>query len=397
MLSTITLFDVLVIDNVSKKALDLFSGVANHDPRMANPQAIIVRSSHVDTSRYQNLLAVARAGTGVDNVTVDRASTSGIPVFAARGANANSVNELLFGLLTEYARNTSAAMSYARSIDTSLSDEEIHALVEKEKKRFVGFELADRKLGVIGLGNIGRLVARNALDRGMHVMGYDPLIPREQWGEIDGAVQRANTLFQLVKRSNIVSVHVDLSEKTRHLVNADLISEMLDGTILVNLSREPICEESAVIAALKSGKLKAFITDFPTKLTAKHPKVICTPHIGASTHDAEERSGIMAVRSLNAFLKYGIVENSVNFPTMDEAPRDDVRMRLCIPHQNVPDMISKISGMFGKHGINIGAMHTVTRHALGYMVVDLEQPVDEAALEPIRSMEHVLNLRALRF
>jgi D-3-phosphoglycerate dehydrogenase / 2-oxoglutarate reductase len=391
-------FRLLVLNDIAKKALEQFSGVANLSKDADGPHAIIVRSAKVHIDQYPDLLAVARAGTGVDNiVTIENATARGIPVFFAPGANANSVNELFAALVGLYARNIVEAIRFVRGIDPALSNDEIHKLVEAEKKRFKGFELSERTLGVIGLGNIGKMVARTALDRGMSVFGYDPHLSDAAWCEIDGAVQRAASLQQLVRRADIVTVHTDLNGSSRGIVGPELIASMKSGAVLVNLAREPVCDEDAVLAALERKHLAQYITDFPTQRTLTHPQVICTPHLGASTEDAEERSGIMAAQTLAAYLRSGVVENSVNFPAMDEEPREGVRMRLAIPHRNLPDVIGTISHTLGKNGINIGALHNVTKQELGYMVVDLEHPADDAQLEPIRSLENVLSLRVLRF
>lgn len=391
---------VAIFDKIAPKGLKLLQGGLMVADRLDNPHGIVVRSTKIDTGDYPNLLAIARAGVGVDNIdggTFEKATARGICVLYAPGANANSVNELTFTLLGGCARNVYAARDFVQGIDSTLTEEGIHELVEKSKKQFAGFELLGRAFGVIGMGNIGRLVAKGALARGMEVFAYDPMLTTEQWEQVDPAITRVMSVSDIFRKCNVVSLHVTSTKETRHLIDAEAMTDMREGTVLINLSREPICEEEAVLRHLESKKLATFITDFPTRRTLRHDKVICTPHIGASTEEAEERCAIMACRELVDYLKFGIVVNSVNFPTMEIRPRPGIRMRLAIPHKNVPGMVALISDTIRDAGANIGPLHNDTKNGLGYCVVDMENVIDDEKITYIKSQPNIFDVRMFRF
>jgi D-3-phosphoglycerate dehydrogenase / 2-oxoglutarate reductase len=372
--------------------------VGEHRPD--DVQGILLRSSKIRTANYPNLLAVARAGVGVDNIDrgdISEATARGIPVFYAPGANANSVAELVFTLLGACARNIFPARSFVRDIDPHLEDAEIDKLVEAEKKRFRGFELFGKTLGIIGLGNIGRLVAKGAIARGMHVVACDPLLSEEGWEQLDPGITRVAGIYQIFRRSDVVSVHVTSTSETRHLINAGNIPDIKDGAILMNLSREPICDEDAVLPALEARKIGCFITDFPTVRTAVHPNVICMPHLGASTGEAEERSAVMAAKQLSDYLQFGVVVNAVNFPNMEVRPQVGIPMRLAVPHRNMPGKLKLIGDIIGETGVNISAMHNVTGGEIGYCVVDLDSTIPDNRIDFLNGHDGILGVLAFHF
>ena len=401
---------VLKLNNIDAAGINVLTAACDVGTDIADPEGIIVRNARVDTDNYPYLLAVARAGAGLDKITVDKATARGIPVFFARGANANSVNELFYTLVGGLLRNVFDAMDFVKRLDPNMSNEQIEQQVEELKKQFVGSEFSEKTVGLAGMGNIGRIIANGALDRGMRVCAFDPHLPDAEWAEMDLGIRRVQTLPDLCRKADIVSVHVDLNGSTHNLIDASLIECMKDGAVLANLARAEVCNEDAVLRALRSNKLRGLATDFPTSGIVrylnddelsdpkKHGRIVCTPHLGASTNEAEERSAVMAAKHLLEYLRYGIVVNAKNFPTLEVHPDSCVRMRLTIPHKNVPDMLGTISHTIGKQGINIQFSETKTKGQIGYMIVDLETPMDDAQVSMIRGLDNVLpTMRVLRF
>ena len=386
-------FKILTLNNIAVSGL-------NRLPReryevasdIARPDAIIVRSHNMhEMDIPASVLAVARAGAGVNNIPVAELSRRGVPVFNAPGANANAVKELVIGSLFIAARNLMPAWDYVRNLDGT--DETLHKQVEAAKKQFVGFELPTRTLGVVGLGAIGVQVANAALALGMKVIGHDPQITVQRAWQMSSAVQQAINLDDLCTRSNMITIHVPLNDGTRNLINRERIGLMPRGSVLLNFARDGVVDLDAVIEALDSGKLACYVTDFPTARLKAHPKAVCLPHLGASTHEAEENCAIMAAETLREFLEHGTIRNSVNFP--DAVLSRDRPNRLAVPHLNVPNMISQISACVSAENININDMLNVSKGEIGYTLVDLDGPPSEGLVERIRGIEGVLSARAL--
>ncbi|MFO7287361.1 MAG: phosphoglycerate dehydrogenase [Gammaproteobacteria bacterium] len=386
-------FKILTLNNIAVSGL-------NRLPReryevasdIARPDAIIVRSHNMhDMDIPPSVLAVARAGAGVNNIPVAELSRRGVPVFNAPGANANAVKEIVIGSLFIAARNLMPAWDYVRNLDGT--DETIHKQVEAAKKQFVGFELPTRTLGVVGLGAIGVQVANSALALGMNVIGYDPQITVQRAWQMSSAVQQAINLDDLCSRSHMITIHVPLNDGTRNLINRERIALMPRGSVLLNFARDGVVDVDAVIEALDSGKLACYVTDFPTVRLKAHPKAVCLPHLGASTREAEENCAIMAAETLREFLEHGTIRNSVNFP--DAVLSRDRPNRLAVPHLNVPNMISQISACVSAENININDMLNVSKGEIGYTLVDLDAPPSEGLVERIRRIDGVLSARAL--
>jgi D-3-phosphoglycerate dehydrogenase / 2-oxoglutarate reductase len=387
-------FKVLTLNNIALAGLERLPRdryeVASE---IGHPDAVMVRSADMHKIEIPtSVKAIARAGAGVNNIPVDIMSKRGVPVFNAPGANANAVKELVLGGMLLAARNLCEAWDYVRTLDGS--EDELHRAVESGKKRFVGFELPGRSLGVVGLGAIGVELANTALALGMQVIGYDPKITVERAWQMNSGVRQAVSLDDLFTRSQVVSVHVPLVEGTRALVNAERLALMKPGGVLLNFSRAQIVDDTAVLASLDEGRLGRYVTDFPTIGNKSHPKVIALPHLGASTHEAEENCAVMVAENLRDFLEHGNVRHSVNFP---EAilPRIGGSTRIAIANANVPNMVGQISTALASAGLNISDLLNKSRGDLAYTLVDVDGKAPDNVLEMIATITGVLSLRVI--
>ncbi len=387
------MFKVLTLNNIADVGLQRLPGdLYEAAPDVSDPDAILLRSYDLHAMDIpQSVVAIGRAGAGVNNIPVDAMSRRGVPVFNAPGANANAVKELAVAGMLIAARNIFAAHDYVRSINKE--GDELDAAVEAGKKQFVGFELPGRTLGVIGLGAVGVEVANVALALGMKVVGYDPQITVERAWQLSSGVQQVESLQQLFTGADIISAHVPLVEGTKGLIDTDKLERMNDGSILINFSRRGIVKRKALIAALDSGKLHAFVTDFPTAELIKHPKVIALPHLGASTMEAEENCAIMVAENIRDYLENGNIRYSVNFPDAI-MPRNGT-YRITIANANVPNMVGQITTCLGDAGLNIEDLLNKSRGDVAYTVVDLHGDVPGDILARLRMIEGVLMLRYL--
>jgi D-3-phosphoglycerate dehydrogenase len=386
-------FKILTLNNIAVAGLDRLPRTRYEIASDINrPDAILVRSAAMHGMEIpSSLLAVGRAGAGVNNIPVGNLSERGIPVFNAPGANANAVKELVLGSLFIAARNLIAANDYVRKLEGS--DDEMASAVESAKKQFVGFELPRRTLGVIGLGAIGVEVANVALNLGMQVVGYDPKLTVQRAWQLSSAVQKAISIDDLFSRANVVTIHVPLADDTRGLINAARIKQLPKKAIQLNFSREEIVEHGAVLSALDSGQLATYVTDFPTRDIKQHPKAICLPHLGASTAEAEENSAIMVAENVKEFLENGNITHSVNFPeTVLQRTRPD---RIAIPHRNVPNMVAQILSTLAAQNINIADLLNHSRGDISYTIVDLDGPASEETVRRIQSVDGILSVRVL--
>ena len=386
-------FKILTLNNIAVAGLQRLPReryeVASE---IARPDAILVRSADMrEMPLASTLLAVGRAGVGVNNIPVAALSNRGIPGFNAPGANANAVKELVIAGLLMAARNLPEACNYVRGLKAD--GDELEVAVEAGKKQFVGFELPQRTLGVVGLGAIGVEVANAALQLRMQVMGYDPTITVQSAWQLSSGVQKAHNLDELFSRSDVVSVHVPLTADTRGLVDKNRLKLMPRGSILLNFARSEIVQEAAVLEALGAGKLRAYVTDFPSRELIDHPKAICLPHLGASTREAEENCAIMVVDNVREFLENGNVIRSVNFPDA-VLPRSRPH-RLAIPHRNVPNMVAQILTALAAQNINIANLLNQSRGDLSYTIVDLDGEANEETLQRIRAIDGILSTRVM--
>lgn len=356
------------------------------------PDAILLRSASMHEMEIpKTVKAVGRAGAGVNNIPVARMSERGIPVFNAPGANANAVKELVIAGLVIACRHICAAWDFARALNGA--DPEIHKAVEAGKSKFAGFELPGRTLGVVGLGAIGRNVANAAVALGMKVVGFDPGLTVEGAWQLSASVQKARSVDDLLRQVEFVTFHVPLTDATRNMVNADRLKQMKDGVVILNFAREGIVDDAAVAAAIKSGKVYSYVCDFPTNLLKNHERVVTLPHLGASTHEAEENCAIMVAEQLRDFLEHGNIRNSVNFPEVVVPRGSDYRM--VVANANVPNMLGQISDAFGQAGLNIHDMVNMSRGGLAYTVVDLDTPIPEAVKQRLASIQGVLMARVV--
>jgi D-3-phosphoglycerate dehydrogenase len=387
---------VLVLNNISEAGLKQLGSEYQVGDNLSDPEAILLRSAKIDTDQYPNLLAVARAGAGVNNVSVAKATEKGVCIFNTPGANANAVAELVFIMLGIYARRIDKALQFIHLLEGD-DDDLIAAQVETTKSKFSGFELVGKTLGVIGLGKIGVLVANAGIRHGMRVVGYDAFPTLTNMHSLNAQVEIVRRLEDVFREADIITVHVPFSEKTKHLIGAKQIVFLKDGCVLMNYARGGIYDDNAVIEALNARKIAAFITDFPTGALTTTENVICTPHLGASTAESEENCATMAVRQLKNYLEYGVVNNSVNFPVVETFPSQSVRSRLAIVNRDVPGMIAVIADVLGGAHMNIQALTNEGNGKIGYTLVDLEVDVDDEIAEAIRRIPDVLRVRVIKF
>ena len=387
------MFKILTLNNIAVAGLRrLPRDTYEVSSEAASPDAIILRSFNMhDWDIPTSVAAIGRAGAGVNNIPVDAMTDRGVPVFNAPGANANAVKELAVAGLLMAARNLCDAREYTRALEEE--GEALNKAVEAGKKKFVGFELPGRTLGVIGLGAIGVQVANVALSLGMKVVGFDPAITVQSAWKLSSGVEKVETLDDLFRKSDAISVHVPLIDATRGLVNAQRLQLLKEGSILVNFARGGIVDNDAALEALESGNLGSYVTDFPTRELLAHPGVIALPHLGASTVEAEENCAVMVAENVREYLENGNIRYSVNFP---EAimPRMD-SYRLTIANANVPNMVGQISTALGEAGLNIEDLLNKSRGDIAYTIVDLDGPVPEATVTALRETEGVLAVRAL--
>ena len=387
------MYKVLTLNNIAVEGL-------RHLPReryevaseIAHPDAILLRSHNMhDMDIPDTVAAIGRAGAGTNNIPCDEMAARGVPVFNAPGANANAVKELVIGGMLMGARNLASASEYVKTLEQKGDD--LKKAVEAGKKQFVGFELPGKTLGVIGLGAIGVEVANAALDLGMKVVGYDPAITVRNAWQLSSGVEQEETLDQLFQHADFVTCHVPLIDATRNMVNADRIALMNEGAVLINFARGGIVDDTAAIAALDSGKLHAFVTDFPTPELIAHPKVTALPHLGASTGEAESNCAVMVAENVKDYLENGNIRHSVNFPAA-RMPRLDA-WRITVSNANVPNMVGQISTCIANAGLNIEDLLNKSVGEVAYTIVDVNGEPSASLLDELSEIEGVLTLRNL--
>ena len=387
-------FRILTLNNISLRGLErLPRDTYEVASEVGHPHAILLRSADMHGMEVPGtVLAVARAGAGTNNIPVARLSARGIPVFNAPGANANAVKELVIAGMLIAARNLCQAWAFVRELPGE--GEELERQVEAGKKRFVGFELPGRTLGVVGLGAIGVEVANAAHLLGMKVLGYDPQITVQRAWQLSSGVEQSVSLDDLFARADLVTVHVPLVDGTRGLVNGQRLALMRRGGVILNFARAGIVDEAAVVAALDAGILSAYVCDFPTAANKGHPRVVALPHLGASTGEAEENCAVMVADTLRDYLENGNVRHSVNFPEAT-LPRVPGTHRLAIANSNVPNMVGQISTRLASAGLNIADLLNKSRGELAYTLIDTDAPVPPAVLGDLARIEGVLAARLL--
>jgi D-3-phosphoglycerate dehydrogenase len=384
---------ILTLNNISPAGLEHFPrDTYEVASEIQHPDAILLRSYNMhDMELPPSVKAIGRAGAGVNNIPVDRMDAAGIPVFNAPGANANAVKELVIAGMLLASRNICQAWDFARSLEGD--DGAIHKAVESGKKRFVGFELPGKTLGVVGLGAIGVQVANGALAQGMNVIGFDPGITVRRAWQMSSEVRQAASIEELLTHVDYVSFHVPLMDETRHMINVERLKLMRDNAIILNFARNGVVDDAAVVAAIDAGRIYAYVCDFPSNLLKNHPRVVALPHLGASTQQAEENCAIMVAEEVRDFLENGNVRNSVNFPEM-MMPRN-TGYRLGVVNRNVPNMLGQISTCLASSNLNILDMLNKSRGDLAYTLVDVDTAISPECVTNIAAIEGVLNVRTL--
>jgi D-3-phosphoglycerate dehydrogenase len=379
---------------LSAEGLALFGSnfYFEQDPRKA--QGLVLRSSSVTLDDFPQVEAIARAGAGVNNIPVEAATEQGICVFNTPGANANAVVELVFTMLGNWLRHIPQGLAFCQGL-TGLSGAALHAEVEQRKKLFCGQELAGKTLGIIGLGQIGVRAANLGIRHTMRVVGYDPYPVLNTIHQLLPAVCLAPSIQELLAQADYISLHVPLNKGTTALVSTDFLRAMKPGSLLLNYARGPVVDEEALLSALDSGQLAGYITDFPSARLLGQEKVLCTPHLGASTSESEEHCTVMAVQELKNYLEYGTVTHSVNFPNAESIPAAGSCSRLIMINRDIPGMIGLASNILGKHQINIASYTNKSNGAIGYNIIDTENVVTAHVQKEIEQVPGVIRVRVI--
>ena len=388
------MFKILTYNNISRAGLDKFPDEQYQvGAKIDSPDAVMLRSFNLHEQVIPaSLKAVGRAGAGVNNIPVAEYTQRGIPVFNAPGANSNAVAELVIVGMLLAARNIVPALNFVRDIKGS--DDSLNEQIENEKKHFAGFELSGKTLGVLGLGAIGVKVANSSAALGMNIIGFDPFMSLENAWKLTSSAEQAISIDDLTSRSDLISLHIPLNDKTKNLISEEHIKRIKKGAILLNFSRAGVVDEAAVLAALDSGALLAYVCDFPTGALINHPRAIALPHLGASTEEAEDNCAAMVADQLREFLEHGTIRNSVNFPEVVVTPSGD-GFRLSIANENKPGVVGHISSILGAAGLNILDLLNKSRGDYAYTLVDIHAAASEEVVEQLRAIDGVLSVRVI--
>lgn len=354
---------------------------------------ILVRSANMhDMPLPANLLAVARAGAGVNNIPLDKCAGKGIVVFNTPGTNANGVKEIVIAAMLLASRDIVGGINW---VEENKGNPDIAKAAEKVKKNFAGTEIQDKKLGIIGLGAIGVKVANVAKYMGMEVYGYDPYVSVDAAWNLSRDVKHVINVDEIYENCDVITIHVPLLDSTREMINEDAISKMKDGVILLNFARDLLVDEEAVLAGIEKGRVRKYVSDFPNTTTAGKPGCIVIPHLGASTEESEDNCAVMAVKELKNFLENGNINNSVNYPNCDMGICDQAG-RIAIFHLNVANMITKFTALFGDNGINISDMTNKSKGDIAYTMLDVEERPSEEIIDTLRSIPGVIRVRVVK-
>lgn len=359
---------------------------------MDDADAVLVRSAAMhDLTFSDNLKVIARAGAGVNNIPLDRCAEEGIVVFNTPGANANGVKEMVLAGLLLASRDIVGGIEWVKE---HKDEADIAKAAEKAKKAFAGYELEGKKLGVIGLGAIGVLVANAAVKLGMEVYGYDPYLSVDAAWKLSRQIQHAKTTEEIYKECDYITIHVPAMESTKGMVNKAAFELMKDGVVLLNYARDVLVDEVALLDAMAAGKVRKYVTDFANPTVAGKENVIVTPHLAASTEESEDNCAKMAVKEVIEFLEHGNIRNSVNYPNCDMGLRGEYT-RITIMHRNVPNMIGQFSAILADDGINIANMTNKSRNAYAYTIIDVENEITEDIVQDLKQINDVLRVRVI--
>lgn len=387
------MYQIQTLNKISKKGLAVLdSNSYNVAEEVKNPDGIILRSFKMhDMELPSSLRAVARAGAGVNNIPMDKCTENGIVVFNTPGANANAVKELVIAALLLSSRKIVQGIEWAKTLVGE--GDAVSSLIEKGKSNFAGPEIQGKTLGVVGLGAIGVRVANAAHHLGMDVVGYDPFLSVDAAWHLTRFAHKANSLDELLSKADYVTIHVPATPSTKGMFNSEAFANMKKGARLLNFSRGELVDENDVQAALESGELASYITDFASEALLKNEKVICLPHLGASTPESEENCAVMAANELKDFIENGNIKNSVNFPNCDMGKAEGARVTVL--HKNVPSMIKNITDVFASRGVNIANMLNKSKGDNAYTMIDVDGKCDTALVDQIEAMTDVIKVTLL--
>lgn len=387
------MFRIKTMNKIAQVGLNQFPADYQVGDNVEGEEGILVRSAKLHDYPFPDTLwGIARAGAGTNNIPVAECAQKGIVVFNTPGANANGVKELVIAALLMASRDLVGGVEWVKA-QAATPDTDVAAAVEKGKSAFVGPELYRKSLGVMGLGAIGALVANVALSLGMEVYGYDPYLSVDSALRLDRHVHVVKDAAELYRACDYITIHVPYTPDTRHTINADTIAQMKDGVRVVNLARGELVDDEAMMAALESGKVARYVTDFPNNRITLAPNVVPIPHLGASTPESEDNCAIMAAQQLREFLENGNIKNSVNFPNV-EMERSGVQ-RLCIIHRNIPAMLANITTLLSGNGANVENMTNKSRGDFAYTLVDVGSPVAEPVIDDIRGIDGIIRVRVI--
>lgn len=382
--------NILTLNKIAKIGLDRFGEGYTCSDSMENPDAVLVRSASMhDMDLPESVLAIARAGAGVNNIPLDKCAEKGIVVFNTPGANANAVKELVIGAMIMCSRNVLPATEWAKGLKGN--GEQVGKMVEKGKSQFVGPEIKGKKLGVLGLGAIGVQVANAAVALDMDVLGYDPYLSVGAALKLSPKIKHVKTTKEIFEQCDIITIHVPLTPDTKDLVNAESIAMMKDGVRILNFARGGLVNSKDIKAAIESGKVAGYVIDFPDDEVLGVDGIVAIPHLGASTPESEDNCAVMAVDEIKNYLENGSIVHSVNYPDIDAGPVVD--KRVCVLHQNVPHIISKLSSTVSSEGLNIENLLSKSKGDYAYSIVDFAGELSDRAKELIETIDGVIKVR----
>lgn len=377
---------------ISEVGLQKFTDKYVKTEQKEEADALLVRSAALHDMEFSDkLAAIARAGAGVNNIPLERCAEQGIVVFNTPGANANGVKEAVIAGLLMSSRDLVDGINWVRS---ESGNEGIAKLAEKEKKNFAGSEIKGKKLGIIGLGAIGILVANTAVHLGMEVYGYDPYISVDSAWNLSRQITHITDVNDIYRECDYITIHVPLLDSTKKMINEDAIAQMKDGVILLNYARDLLVDEEAVVKAVQSGKIRRYMSDFPNPTTVSVKNCIVTPHLGASTSESEDNCAVMAVKEVMDYLENGNIRHSVNYPDCDMGLRGD-KTRILVLHHNVPNMIGQISAVLAKDNMNIADLTNKSKGKYAYTMIDVDSEVPEGVVEELKQIGEVLRVRVI--
>ncbi|MGN0366265.1 MAG: phosphoglycerate dehydrogenase [Suilimivivens sp.] len=387
------MFQYYCLNPIAQVGLDKFTDEFVKTEDVNQAEGILVRSAAMhDMELSDKLLAVARAGAGVNNIPLDKCAEKGIVVFNTPGANANGVKELVIAGMLLASRDIVGGINW---VESAKGDENIAKATEKEKKRFAGTEVQDKKLGIIGLGAIGVKVANVARHMGMEVYGYDPYVSVDAAWNLSRDVKHVLNVEEIYENCDIITIHVPLLDSTRGMINKEAIAQMKDGVIILNFARDLLVNEQDVLEGIKEGKVRKYVSDFPNPTTAGQEGCIVIPHLGASTEESEDNCAKMAVKEMMNYLKNGNIVNSVNYPTCDMGVCNQAG-RVAIFHRNIANMITKFAACFGDEGINITDMMNKSKGEVAYTMIDIETPADSEIIAKLQTIDGVFRVRVVK-